>query len=67
MEDFFDRTTLTYGRDPWASAADLAVGFLPWLDTGSGQQTLYAQDWIFLANAHHSNKKRLQPLMDMRK
>lgn len=33
--------------------ADLAVGFLPWLDTGFYQQTLYAQDWICLANAHH--------------
>ncbi|MBT9474504.1 LysR family transcriptional regulator [Polaromonas sp.] len=33
--------------------ADLAVGFLPWLDTGFYQQTLYAQDWICLANAQH--------------
>jgi DNA-binding transcriptional LysR family regulator len=33
--------------------ADLAVGFLPWLDAGFYQQTLYAQDWICLANAQH--------------
>ncbi|WP_114972503.1 LysR family transcriptional regulator [Rhodoferax ferrireducens] len=33
--------------------ADLALGFLPWLDAGFYQQTLYAQDWICLANAHH--------------
>ena len=36
-----------------AGEADLAVGFLPWLDAGFYQQTLYAQDWICLANAHH--------------
>ncbi|MDO8775918.1 MAG: LysR family transcriptional regulator [Burkholderiaceae bacterium] len=36
-----------------AGDADLAVGFLPWLDAGFYQQTLYAQDWICLANAHH--------------
>ena len=33
--------------------ADLAVGFLPWLDAGFYQQTLYSQDWICLANANH--------------
>lgn len=33
--------------------ADLAVGFLPWLDAGFYQQTMYAQDWICLANAEH--------------
>jgi DNA-binding transcriptional LysR family regulator len=32
---------------------DLALGFLPWLDAGFYQQTLYAQDWICLANAQH--------------
>ncbi|UUZ62049.1 LysR family transcriptional regulator [Polaromonas sp. P1-6] len=36
-----------------AGEADLAVGFLPWLDAGFYQQTLYAQDWICLANAQH--------------
>jgi DNA-binding transcriptional LysR family regulator len=33
--------------------ADLAVGFLPLLDAGFYQQTLYAQDWICLAKAQH--------------
>ncbi len=33
--------------------ADLGLGFLPWLDTGFYQQTLFAQDWICLANAQH--------------
>ncbi|HEY8906679.1 MAG TPA: LysR family transcriptional regulator [Rhodoferax sp.] len=33
--------------------ADLALGFLPWLDAGFFQQTLYEQDWICLANARH--------------
>lgn len=33
--------------------ADLAVGFLPWLDAGFYQQTLYSQDWICLVNARH--------------
>ncbi|TXT38027.1 MAG: LysR family transcriptional regulator [Comamonadaceae bacterium] len=36
-----------------SGAADLALGFLPWLDTGFYQQTLYAQDWICLANPRH--------------
>lgn len=33
--------------------ADLALGFLPWLDAGFYQQTLYEQDWICLANSRH--------------
>jgi len=36
-----------------AGEADLAIGFLPWLDTGFYQQTLFAQNWICLANAQH--------------
>jgi DNA-binding transcriptional LysR family regulator len=32
---------------------DLALGYLPWLDTGFFQQTLYNQDWICLVNARH--------------
>jgi len=36
-----------------AGEADLALGYLPWLDAGFYQQTLYAQDWICLANARH--------------
>jgi DNA-binding transcriptional LysR family regulator len=33
--------------------ADLALGYLPWLDTGFYQQTLYNQDWICLVNMQH--------------
>ena len=33
--------------------ADLALGYLPWLDTGFYQQTLYNQDWICLVNPQH--------------
>jgi len=36
-----------------AGEADLAIGYLPWLEAGFFQQTLYAQDWICLANARH--------------
>jgi DNA-binding transcriptional LysR family regulator len=33
--------------------ADLAIGFVPWLDAGFYQQVLYPQDWVCLANARH--------------
>ena len=33
--------------------ADLAVGFIPWLESGIYQQTLFPQDWVCLANARH--------------
>lgn len=33
--------------------ADLAVGLVPWLDSGFYQQTLYPQDWVCLVNARH--------------
>jgi DNA-binding transcriptional LysR family regulator len=33
--------------------ADLGLGYLPGLDTGFYQQTLFAQDWICLVNAQH--------------
>lgn len=36
-----------------AGDADLAIGFLPWLEAGFYQQTLYPQDWICIANARH--------------
>lgn len=36
-----------------AGEADLALGFLPWLEAGFYQQTLYDQDWVCLANARH--------------
>jgi DNA-binding transcriptional LysR family regulator len=39
--------------------ADLALGYLPWLDTGFYQQTLYSQDWICLVNARHPRLTQL--------
>ncbi|MFG6490240.1 LysR family transcriptional regulator [Roseateles sp. BYS78W] len=33
--------------------ADLALGYAPWLASGIYQQTLYAQDWVCLANSAH--------------
>jgi DNA-binding transcriptional LysR family regulator len=33
--------------------ADLAIGFLPGLDTGFYAQTLYTQDWVCLVNKQH--------------
>lgn len=36
-----------------SGAADLAVGYAPWLESGIYQQTLFAQDWVCLANASH--------------
>lgn len=33
--------------------ADLAIGFVPWLESGFYQQTLYPQDWVCLANSAH--------------
>jgi DNA-binding transcriptional LysR family regulator len=32
---------------------DLALGYLPWLDSGCYQQALYDQDWVCLANGLH--------------
>lgn len=33
--------------------ADLAIGYIPWLDDTIGQQELYRQDWVCLANRRH--------------
>ena len=33
--------------------ADLALGYIPWLESGIYQQTLYPQDWVCLANPRH--------------
>jgi DNA-binding transcriptional LysR family regulator len=33
--------------------ADLALGFVPWLESGFYQQTLFPQDWVCLVNARH--------------
>jgi DNA-binding transcriptional LysR family regulator len=33
--------------------ADLALGFVPWLESGFYQQKLFPQDWVCLVNAGH--------------
>ena len=33
--------------------ADLALGFIPWLESGIYQQVLFPQDWVCLANKRH--------------
>jgi DNA-binding transcriptional LysR family regulator len=33
--------------------ADLALGYIPWLESGIYQQTLFPQNWVCLANAQH--------------
>lgn len=33
--------------------ADLAIGLVPWLETGFYQQTLFPQDWVCLVNPRH--------------
>lgn len=33
--------------------ADLAIGLVPWLESGFYQQTLFPQDWVCLANRAH--------------
>lgn len=38
--------------------ADLAVGFIPWLESGIYQQTLFPQDWVCLTNARHPRIRR---------
>jgi len=33
--------------------ADLALGYIPWLESGIYQQTLFPQNWVCLANSLH--------------
>lgn len=33
--------------------ADLAIGLVPWLESGFYQQTLFPQDWVCLVNPQH--------------
>jgi DNA-binding transcriptional LysR family regulator len=42
--------------------ADLALGYLPWLETGFYQQTLYVQDWVCLTHGRHPRLKAALPL-----
>jgi len=41
------------GRALQAGDADLALGLVPGLESGYYQQTLFAQDWVCLANPRH--------------
>jgi DNA-binding transcriptional LysR family regulator len=36
-----------------SGVADRALGFVPWLESGFYQQTLFPQDWVCLVNAKH--------------
>ncbi|MFM9900020.1 MAG: LysR family transcriptional regulator [Polaromonas sp.] len=54
------RIDTTLAQALQSGQADLAVGFLPWLDAGFYQQTLYAQDWVCLANARHPRIRSAQ-------
>ncbi|MDE2372311.1 MAG: LysR family transcriptional regulator [Burkholderiales bacterium] len=36
-----------------AGDADVAIGYVPWLEAGFYQQALYPQDWVCLANRNH--------------
>jgi DNA-binding transcriptional LysR family regulator len=36
-----------------SGGADLALGFVPWLESGFYQQTLFPQDWVCLVNGKH--------------
>ena len=33
--------------------ADLALGYIPWLESGIYQQTLFPQDWVCIVNPRH--------------
>jgi DNA-binding transcriptional LysR family regulator len=41
------------GKMLQSGEADLALGYVPWLESGIYQQTLFPQDWVCLANARH--------------
>lgn len=43
--------------------ADLAIGLVPWLETGFYQQTLFPQDWVCLVNPQHP---RVRTTLDRR-
>lgn len=46
-----------------SGAADLALGFVPWLESGFYQQTLFPQDWVCLVNGRHP---RIQGSLSLR-
>lgn len=42
--------------------ADLALGYIPWLESGIYQQTLFPQDWVCLVNPRHPRIQASLPL-----
>ena len=49
-----------------SGAADLALGYVPWLESGFYQQTLFPQDWVCLVNARHPRIRRTLSLQAYR-
>jgi DNA-binding transcriptional LysR family regulator len=45
--------------------ADLAIGYLPWLDAGFHQLPLFQQDWICLASADHPRLGPPEAVLDV--
>ena len=45
--------------------ADLAIGYLPWLDAGFRQLRLFDQDWICLTSADHPRLGRADAVLDV--
>ena len=49
-----------------SGAADLVLGYVPWLDSGFYQQALYTQDWVCLVAADHPRIGRVLDLQRYR-
>lgn len=49
-----------------SGAADLALGYVPWLESGFYQQTLFPQDWVCLVNVGHPRIRRTLSLQAYR-
>jgi DNA-binding transcriptional LysR family regulator len=52
------------GKALQSGEADLAIGYVPWLDSGIYQQTLYPQDWVCLASGRHPRLRTSLSLSD---
>ena len=46
-----------------SGAADLAIGYIPWLESGYYQQALFDQDWVCLVGSRH---KRIGATLTLR-